>query len=390
MATVYDKVRRIYKTIVKISHLSRYLVKPMLDYKGKLVLAPMVRVSELPTRLLALRHGADLVWGPEIVDKKLITCSRVVNERLKCVDFVDKTQRVVFRTSPKHEKSKLVFQMGTASPELAVEAAKVVAADVDAIDVNSGCPKHFSIHSGMGAALLKTPDKLEAILRALVAEVGQPFGISISVKIRLLETKEQTTELVGRLVKTGISCLTLHCRTTPMRPRERVIRDALADVARICREAGVACYVNGDVKDRRDLSQVMADYSVDGAMIARAAEANASCFAESGPKPWKSVAAEYVELCREFDNHHSNAKYCLLRMVPGKAPEYRLISSAKSLDDIEAALKGTSEKQQHDQQHEHEDIQVAKRPRLDVDLATSSLTSSSSTQSNQQPMIKTQ
>lgn len=33
------------------------------DYRGKLVLAPMVRSGELPTRLLALHYGADLVWG---------------------------------------------------------------------------------------------------------------------------------------------------------------------------------------------------------------------------------------------------------------------------------------------------------------------------------------
>jgi tRNA-dihydrouridine synthase 2 len=33
------------------------------DYRGKVVLAPMVRSSELPTRLVALKYGADLVWG---------------------------------------------------------------------------------------------------------------------------------------------------------------------------------------------------------------------------------------------------------------------------------------------------------------------------------------
>ena len=33
------------------------------DYRGKVVLAPMVRSGELPTRLLALHYGADLVWG---------------------------------------------------------------------------------------------------------------------------------------------------------------------------------------------------------------------------------------------------------------------------------------------------------------------------------------
>lgn len=33
------------------------------DYRGKVVLAPMVRSGELPSRLLALQYGADLVWG---------------------------------------------------------------------------------------------------------------------------------------------------------------------------------------------------------------------------------------------------------------------------------------------------------------------------------------
>lgn len=33
------------------------------DYRGKIVLAPMVRSGELPSRLVALKYGADLVWG---------------------------------------------------------------------------------------------------------------------------------------------------------------------------------------------------------------------------------------------------------------------------------------------------------------------------------------
>ena len=33
------------------------------DYRGKVVLAPMVRSGELPSRLIALKYGADLVWG---------------------------------------------------------------------------------------------------------------------------------------------------------------------------------------------------------------------------------------------------------------------------------------------------------------------------------------
>lgn len=40
-----------------------HIPKNGVDYRGKVVLAPMVRSGELPSRLLALKYGADLVWG---------------------------------------------------------------------------------------------------------------------------------------------------------------------------------------------------------------------------------------------------------------------------------------------------------------------------------------
>jgi tRNA-dihydrouridine synthase 2 len=36
------------------------------DFRNKVVLAPMVRSGELPMRLLALNYGADLVWGASL------------------------------------------------------------------------------------------------------------------------------------------------------------------------------------------------------------------------------------------------------------------------------------------------------------------------------------
>lgn len=48
-------------------------------YKNKLILAPMVRLGILPMRLMALKYGADLVFTPELIDKKLIKTSRIQN-----------------------------------------------------------------------------------------------------------------------------------------------------------------------------------------------------------------------------------------------------------------------------------------------------------------------
>ena len=42
------------------------------DYRGKVVLAPMVRSGELPSRLMALKYGADLVWGMAILSTAML------------------------------------------------------------------------------------------------------------------------------------------------------------------------------------------------------------------------------------------------------------------------------------------------------------------------------
>ncbi|KAK6908451.1 hypothetical protein I203_102452 [Kwoniella mangroviensis CBS 8507] len=93
-----------------------------LNYRDKLVLAPMVRTGTLPTRLLSLYYGAGLVWSPEVVDKAIIGSERTVDL----------------------EKPYLIFQIGSSDPELAVKAAQIVQQDVSGIDLNCGCPKPFS------------------------------------------------------------------------------------------------------------------------------------------------------------------------------------------------------------------------------------------------------
>lgn len=318
----------------------------MLDYRAKFVLAPMVRIGELPTRLLALKFGADLVWGPEIIDKKLLTCERKVNEKLNTIDFLSKNGNkkipgmtdLVFRTYPEMENSKLVFQMGTSNPELAVEAAKIIINDVSAIDINAGCPKHFSIHSGMGAALLSTPDLLCDILSNLVNEVGKPNNKPISVKIRLLPNKEDTLKLVSRLVKTGISNLTLHCRTREMRNREPPIRDYIDDINQICKNNNVSFIINGQIKDYNDFKKLQDKFGNDvGAMIASEAEINPTCFNKSGQLPWFTTIKEYIKFADKFNNHPSNTKYCLTRMIPNEKNQnkiYHLITKAKTANEF--------------------------------------------------------
>ncbi|KAI5864958.1 dihydrouridine synthase [Durotheca rogersii] len=341
MSWLLRAVRRIMTPEVKKVAIPRNGV----DYRGKVVLAPMVRSGELPSRLLALHYGAELVWGPETVDRSLIGTTRRYDPETRTIEWTRKPSQgaktppadardsIIYRMHSEKEAGRLIFQVGTSNPELAVQAARLVAADVAGIDVNAGCPKPFSTHDGMGAALLRTPDKLCAILEALVREITPEFQIGISVKIRILDTAEATETLVRRLVATGITGLTVHCRTTPMRPRERAIRGQLRMVGNICREAGVACLMNGDVENRDQALELIREYGVDGAMIATQAEKNPSCFrakADGGFLPWNEVVEQYICYAMEVENRFGNTKFLLCQLIPGKKPVYRHISACRS------------------------------------------------------------
>lgn len=361
--------RRFLRAIMTSEAAAHVPIPPRgVDFRGKVVLAPMVRSGELPSRLLALQYGADLVWGrcscvwrlfsssnvlvgPETIDRSIIGTTRRVNERTGCVEWSrlpsnsgltgEAKPSIIYRIHPERERGRLIYQMGTCSPDLAVQAARLVAADVAGIDVNAGCPKPFSTDGGMGAALLKTPDRLCAILEALVGSIVPEFGIGISVKIRILAQPADTEALVRRLVRTGITGLTVHCRTTPMRPRERAIRDQLRMVRRVCHEAGVACLMNGDVASRDDARALMAEYGVDGAMIATAAEKNASCFrsaADGGPAAWPEVVESYLRHAIAVGNRFGNTKYLLAQLVPGKHAEQVGMMRGHSYVDVCGAL----------------------------------------------------
>lgn len=312
-----------------------------------------------PSMFLELGKLTHCVAGPETIDRAMIGTTRRLNPHTSTIEFsrlptskiknpsLDPSNResVIYRIHPELEKGKLIYQIGTANPETAVQAAKIVAADVSGIDVNAGCPKPFSTAGGMGAALLKTPDLLCSILTKLVEEVGKVYEIGISVKIRILDKPEDTEALVRKLVATGITGLTVHCRTTPMRPRERAIRDQLKMVASVCREAGVACLMNGDVTSRSEGVKLAGEYNVDGAMIATEAEKNPSCFradAEGGPhewrSQWKTVVAEYMRFALMVENRWGNTKYLLGQMIPGKAKCYADMNRSKCYEDVIKAL----------------------------------------------------
>lgn len=300
----------------------------------------MVRVGTTPLRLMAIKYGADIVYSPEIIDRRLMRSQRIVNHKLGTIDYVDDQGIVNLRIHPK-EKGRLVAQIGTANPEFALQAAKMIQDDVDGVDVNCGCPKKFSVQGGMGSALLETPDLLESILSTLVSSLSIP----VTCKIRLLSPKDgksslqRTTELIQRLEKTKVEAIAIHCRFVDDRPHVPAKWDVLQSLAQAVQIPVIA---NGDVwsiASVRDLQRLAP--SVSSFMFARGALDNVSHFNGAEARHISLILKEYVDSAVECGMDCSNVKYTLLQMWQCRdGIDFRnKLVKIKSLDDIKQFIE---------------------------------------------------
>lgn len=201
--------------------------------------------------------------------------------------------------------------MGTADPDLALQAALTVAQDVDGIDVNCGCPKKFSIHSGMGAALMMDQDRLKKILTNLVQNCGLP----VTCKIRIFPAIEDTLSLCRMLESTGIQALAVHCRTRDERPTDAGHWDVFKAIVDA---VSIPVIANGDIYEYEDIARIKEVAGVSSVMIARGAQSNPSVFRKEGPLSTLGAIAQFLRKCIDTDNPFPNTKYTVMQMADTK------------------------------------------------------------------------
>jgi len=283
-------------------------------YRGKVMLAPMVRCGTWPLRQLALKYGADLVYGQEMVAKDVLTFQRFERENgfieFESLNKIKRTKgnkvNPSFRTRP---GEKVIFQLGCNNPEEALLAARTVEKDVIGIDVNMGCPKHFSVHAGMGCGLLHTPEIALSICKNLVDNLSIP----VTAKIRLLPTLQETIDFCKMLETSGISALGVHARTQEDRRR---VPARISWISKLVEAIEIPLIYNGDIFRAQDIKMAKEVTKCSSVMIARGALQNCSIFAGAKEKmvPKSQVIKEYIQLADSVDNLFENTKYTVNHM----------------------------------------------------------------------------
>jgi tRNA-dihydrouridine synthase 2 len=272
-------------------------------FRNSEILAPMVRASTTPLRILALSHGASLTYTEELIDRSIMSSQRSINVELGTVDYHkppsnyspkvlrrleqdtdnpdSKHGAVLLRIDPTIEKDKLIYQLGTGESQLALQAALTVVKDVDGIDINMGCPKKFSISGGMGSALLSDTHRACDIVSTLRRNI--PTNKPISVKLRLLHPTDPrpTLDFIMALIKCGVNAIAIHGRIVGDESHTDARWETLITVVRQLKQmesVGIPIIINGDLYTRTDINEMKQRSLCDGIMLARPALYNISLF----------------------------------------------------------------------------------------------------------------
>jgi len=231
-----------------------------MDFRGKLILAPLAGVTDTTFRRLCRENGADIVVT-EMVSAKGLLCDPIRSGRYLAYDEAERPVGAQL--------------FGSVPCEIAEAAAEVARRGFDFVDINMGCPVRKVTGGGSGAAILSNPRLAGEIARAAV----RAGGIPVTAKIRSGFGTEKETYLAvaEELFSARVAAVTLH-------PRHRgQMFSGTADWTHIAalKQAfpGETVIGNGDVRSPGDAARMLAETGCDSVMIGRAAMGNPWIFA---------------------------------------------------------------------------------------------------------------
>ena len=277
----------------------------------KIFLAPMEGVVDHHMRALLTGTGGFHQCVTEfirVVDKTLPVC---VFERI-CPELTNH--------SITESGTPVTLQLLGGLPEaMAANAVRAIELGAHSIDINFGCPSRFVNRKAGGSILLKEPERLYKVTRAVRQAV--PNNITVSAKIRLgYDSTDLALENANAVESAGASFITVHARTKvdgykhPARWEWLgVINEALS----------IPMVANGDINSVEDFLRCREISGCDQIMLGRGAIAQPDLAKQIlattkgnniNEMQWCDIKKLVIEIIARMKNEHTHQRRILGRV----------------------------------------------------------------------------
>lgn len=344
-------------------------------HKPIIGLSPMDGITDSP-----FREIVDIYGHPDILFTEFIAADAIEKGAIK----------VLYGLFKHKTKTPVIAQIFGNNPKSLYKAAIVsLALGFNGIDINMGCPDRKVISRGGGAALIKTPKLaqdcirfvkravkdwkegislekadihddivrqvrthpesndesiLESSLKLLPGMTKNP--LSVSVKTRIGYDSIITEEWISQLVETQPDLISVHGRTLRQMYHDQADWIEIGKAEKICHQAKIKIFGNGDIKNLNEATKKIKDYSLDGVLIGRVAMGNPWIFSDKTPtlKERVDVMKHHCQLFLKFrpdlqlmPMRKHLAWYC--KGFPGSAEIRDKLTKITTMDDLKNILK---------------------------------------------------
>ncbi len=254
------------------------------ELQNNLILAPMAGVTDLPFRIIVEKFNPGLVCTEMVSSKALFYDDEKTKQLLKCDG----------------EKRPISMQIFGSDPETMGFATKYVSKLADIVDINMGCPAPKVVKNGDGSKLLLNLNKVEEIVKAVVANSKVP--VTLKYRKGWDNNNIVACEVAKIAEKNGISAITIHGRTRDEFYSGKVDLDIIKKVKE---SVNIPVIGNGDIIDEESAKNMFEYTGVDGIMIGRGTMGNPWIFEQiqhylkTGEKLLSPTNKEKYEILRE-------------------------------------------------------------------------------------------
>jgi tRNA-dihydrouridine synthase 3 len=256
-----------------------------IDFRNKLVLAPLTTVGNLPFRRICKEYGADITVGE-------MACS---------VPLINGTFSEWALTKRHASEDVFGVQIEGNNSKVLAYASQLLKenAEVDFVDLNLGCPIDLIFKQGGGSALLRRENILEQIIKSCSKILGDtPF--TVKSRMGIYQNKPIAKDLLPKFEKWGASAVTLHGRSREQRYTKSADWKYINEVAENLIE--IPLIGNGDILSYEDYARIKDNYkNVSSVMLGRGPLIKPWIFKEiKEQKPFDLSSQERLEMLKKY------------------------------------------------------------------------------------------